>query len=266
MSLIGLEGWWMAPSQMGMWQGSLEVFCGAVLNKKSSLPTKKKKRKKKRGLDLRSPNTVASPSSIMAFNTFLYTPELRINIHLYTTTTLAFPSGFNSHFTSLTHLLPAFVLLLTPHSNPPKHYCGNFSRAAAQHTSIHDETAPVWMFWWSSHLFFFLQPYFWYASEKRERSQRGGSKSAKPEAGRALMECLRAGEGKAVIRIWMEPQERGRGEGKEEGRGERRIMAELLTTPWSAKKDFHSQCAGVDTTADTQRRTGQGDGHRATLS
>lgn len=52
----------------------------------------------------------------------------------------------------------------------------------------------------------------------------------------------------------MEPQERGRGEGKEEGRGERRIMAELLTTPWSAKKDFHSQCAGVDTTADTQRR------------
>lgn len=45
------------------------------------------------------------------------------------------------------------------------------------------------------------QPYFWCASEKRERSQRGGSKSAKPEAGRALMECLRAGEGKAVIRI-----------------------------------------------------------------
>ena len=34
------------------------------------------------------------------------------------------------------------------------------------------------------------------------------------------MECLRAGEGKAVIRIWMEPQERGRGEG--ERRGERR--------------------------------------------
>lgn len=30
---------------------------------------------------------------------------------------------------------------------------------------------------------------------------KGGSKSAKPEAGRALMECLRAGEGKAVIRI-----------------------------------------------------------------
>lgn len=29
----------------------------------------------------------------------------------------------------------------------------------------------------------------------------------------------------------MEPQERGRGEGKEEGRRERRIMAELLTTP-----------------------------------
>lgn len=57
----------MAPSQMGMWQGSLEVFCGAVLNKKSSLPTKK------RGLDLRSPDTVASPSSTMAFNTFLYT-------------------------------------------------------------------------------------------------------------------------------------------------------------------------------------------------
>lgn len=79
MSLIGLEGWWMAPSQMGMWQGSLEVFCGAVLNKKSSLPTKKK-----RGLDLRSPNTLASPSSFMAFNTFLYTPELHINTHPYT--------------------------------------------------------------------------------------------------------------------------------------------------------------------------------------
>lgn len=76
MSLIGLDGWWMAPSQMGMWQGSLEVFCEAVLNNKSSLPTKKK-----RGLDLHSPNTVASPSSIMAFNTFLYTPKLQINIH-----------------------------------------------------------------------------------------------------------------------------------------------------------------------------------------
>lgn len=56
----------MASSQMGMWQGSLEVFCGAVLNKKSSLP------RKKRGLDLRNPSTVASPSSIIAFNTFSY--------------------------------------------------------------------------------------------------------------------------------------------------------------------------------------------------
>lgn len=55
-----------------------------------------------------------------------------------------------------------------------------------------------------------LSPYFffylWCASEKRERPQKkarggGGSKSAKPKAGRALMECLRAGEGKAVIRI-----------------------------------------------------------------
>lgn len=61
----------MAPSQMGMWQGSLEVFCGAVLNKKSSPPPKKKK--KKRGLDVRSPNTVASPYSIMAFNVFYTT-------------------------------------------------------------------------------------------------------------------------------------------------------------------------------------------------
>ncbi len=42
MSLIGSAGWWMASSQMGMWQGSLEVFCGAVLNKKGSLPRKKK--------------------------------------------------------------------------------------------------------------------------------------------------------------------------------------------------------------------------------
>lgn len=69
----------MAPSQMGMWQGSLEVFCGAVLNKKSSLPTKKKKR----GLDLRSPNTVASPSSTMAFNTFLYStaPHQHRSLH-----------------------------------------------------------------------------------------------------------------------------------------------------------------------------------------
>lgn len=47
----------------------------------------------------------------------------------------------------------------------------------------------------------------------------------------------------------MEPQERGRGEGKEEGRGERRIMAELLTTPWIAKEDFLLQCAGVGTVA-----------------
>lgn len=43
----------------------------------------------------------------------------------------------------------------------------------------------------------------------------------------------------------MEPQERGRGEGKAEGRGERRIMAELLTTPWTAEEDFLHQCAGV---------------------
>lgn len=47
----------------------------------------------------------------------------------------------------------------------------------------------------------------------------------------------------------MEPQERGRGEGKEEGRRERRIMAELLTTPWIAKEDFLRQCAGVGTSA-----------------
>lgn len=61
----------MAPSQMGMWQGSLEVFCGAVLNKKSPPPHPKKKKKKKRGLDVRSPNTVAPPySSLMAFNAF----------------------------------------------------------------------------------------------------------------------------------------------------------------------------------------------------
>lgn len=69
------------------------------------------------------------------------------------------------------------------------------------------------------------------------------------------MECLRAGEGKAVIRIWMEPQERGRGEGKEEGRGERRIMAELLTTPWMAKEDFLYQCAGVGSSAAACRLT-----------
>lgn len=70
----------MAPSQMGMWQGSLEVFCGAVLNKKSSLPTKKKE-----GLDLRSPNTVASPSSTMAFHTFLYgATQIRAQAQLMT--------------------------------------------------------------------------------------------------------------------------------------------------------------------------------------
>lgn len=52
----------------------------------------------------------------------------------------------------------------------------------------------------------------------------------------------------------MEPQERGRGEGKEEGRGERRIMAELLTTPWIAKEDFLYQCAGVGTAAAATHR------------
>lgn len=145
MSLIGLEGWWMAPSQMGMWQGSLEVFCGAVLNKKSSLPTKKKK-KKKRGLDLRSPNTVASPSSIMAFNTFLYTPELHINIHPYTTTAPASSSDFNSHFTPHGHLLPHWVHLILPLN----HLFDNFfTRVHASHASEHDKSAPVWVFWWS---------------------------------------------------------------------------------------------------------------------
>lgn len=47
----------------------------------------------------------------------------------------------------------------------------------------------------------------------------------------------------------MEPRERGRAEGKEEGRRERRIMAELLTTPWMAKEDFLCQRAGLGTTA-----------------
>lgn len=47
----------------------------------------------------------------------------------------------------------------------------------------------------------------------------------------------------------MEPRERGRGEGKEEGRRERRIMAELLTTPWMAKGDFLCQRAGMGTAA-----------------
>lgn len=55
----------------------------------------------------------------------------------------------------------------------------------------------------------------------------------------------------------MEPQERGRGEGKEEGRGERRIMAELLTTPWIAKEDFLFQCAGVGTARAAHRCTVQ---------
>lgn len=53
----------------------------------------------------------------------------------------------------------------------------------------------------------------------------------------------------------MEPQERGRGEGKEEGKGERRIMAELLTAPWIAKEDFLHQCAGVGTSAGAQQHT-----------
>lgn len=47
----------------------------------------------------------------------------------------------------------------------------------------------------------------------------------------------------------MEPRERGRGEGKEEERRERRIMAELLTTPWMAKGDFLCQRAGMSTAA-----------------
>lgn len=51
----------------------------------------------------------------------------------------------------------------------------------------------------------------------------------------------------------MEPRERGRGEGKEEERRERRIMAELLTTPWMAKEDFLCQCAGMGTTAAAAR-------------
>lgn len=67
----------MASSQMGMWQGSLEVFCGAALNKKGSLP------KKKRGLDLRNPSTVASPSSIIAFNRFFYPPTPVLHTHTH---------------------------------------------------------------------------------------------------------------------------------------------------------------------------------------
>lgn len=47
----------------------------------------------------------------------------------------------------------------------------------------------------------------------------------------------------------MEPRERGRGEGEEEGRRERRIMAELLTTPWMAKGDFLCQRASMGTAA-----------------
>lgn len=157
----------------------------------------------------------------MAFNTFLYTPELRINIHLYTTTTLAFPSGFNSHFTSLTHLLPAFVLLLTPHSNPPKHYCGNFSRAAAQHTSIHDETAPVWMFWWSSHLFFFCNLIFGMPLRRGNGHKGGEVKVQNPRLGGLWWSAWELEKGK----LWLEyewnrrrgGEERGKKRGEEKG-------------------------------------------------
>ena len=173
MSLIGLEGWWMAPSQMGMWQGSLEVFCGAVLNKKSSLPTKKKK--KKRGLDLRSPNTVASPSSIMAFNTFLYTPELHINIHPDTTAAPASPSDSNSNF----HIIPADTCchVWSTFSNCEtssvitfffqSFFFFFFSSHSDRHSNTLEKTQPVWIFWWRPLLllffFFFFprwQPYF----------------------------------------------------------------------------------------------------------
>lgn len=103
-------------------------------------------KKKKRGLDLRSPNTVASPSSIMAFNTFLYTPELHINIHPYTTTAPASSSDFNSHFTSHGHLLPHWVHLILPLN----HLFDNFStRVQVSHASQYDKSAPVWVFWWS---------------------------------------------------------------------------------------------------------------------
>lgn len=59
---------------MGMWQGSLEVFCGAVLNKKSSLPTKREREREREGprersLDLRGPTPRPPRFSITAFNT-----------------------------------------------------------------------------------------------------------------------------------------------------------------------------------------------------
>ncbi len=152
---------------------------------------------------------MASPSSIKAFNTFLYTPELHINIHPYTTAAPAFPSDFNSTFQIPRTLVATFRSV--SHLIPPlNHLCDNFftesTHLALRHTSEHAKNCTSVNFLVGfSHLFRSLfslwQPYFWCASEKRERSQRGGSKSAKPEAGRALMECLRAGEGKAVIRI-----------------------------------------------------------------
>lgn len=49
--------------------------------------------------------------------------------------------------------------------------------------------------------FFFCNLIFGMPLRRGNGHKGGGSKSAKPEAGRALMECLRAGEGKAVIRI-----------------------------------------------------------------
>lgn len=143
----------------------------------------------------------------MAFNTFLYTPELQINIHPYTTAAPAIPSDFNSRSTSRGHLLPHLVCFSPPWLDTPlNHLFDNFffTEMTYHVLSYLKNCTSVNFLVEFSPLFahsFAVATLFWCASEKRERSQRGGSKSAKPEAGRALMECLRAGEGKAVIRI-----------------------------------------------------------------
>lgn len=73
-----------------------------------------------------------------------------------------------------------------------------------QQKSVKVRTSEVFCFsHFSAPLFCCGNPIFFFGVPKRRGNghKRGGSKSAKPEAGRALMECLRAGEGKAVIRI-----------------------------------------------------------------
>lgn len=124
-----------------------------------------------------------------------------------------------------------------------------FSRELRETFKHAKKTTLVWIFCWSCHplfLFFFFFCSLFRCGNlifgvplRRGNGHKGGEvKVQSPRLGGLWWSAWELEKGKLWLEYEWNHRRGGRGEGKEEGRGERRIMAELLTTPWIAKEDF----------------------------